>query len=658
MSSFSNLRRSHDRNIIGPLPIDARISYLITRVRDLGDDLVQPLTLASLDKLAKRTQAPAVRVIVVGEVSRGKSTLINGLIGQGLLPDAAGALTSTWTVLRHGPQLVAEATIVNPRVKDGVQQVLVAGRQNIDAYMTVRGERLVRKNHGADARVVSVEIEVPAPILARGLQLIDTPGVGGLAAAHRYATLAALQEADALLFVIKPGEPISATERRFLAEAVQPLETCVIVQTQRDLVPEPDEWLAEDMATLRDASKWAELLRDQSETEAPDEVKAQAARLSRRFADTKSVSVSALDALTAAADPADPDNAQLYANSGFPLLVDILGDVVAGGYSLHRKNVLRLIESIVIECQHRLRERITILTQSEAGERLLDERKKRVLKWLENGGAYWRPVLDNTYRDLATEVREQATRRADEVNRDYDRRFRDMSTLQLVEETKGLLAVPDAVLAELNSVSARAMTEAVEGVRALLAKDELDGPLTRLAETNAVFSRLPDSFEKASAGKDPNDLRTVLAGGTAVAGAVGLGVAAWAGATGAVIAAPIVIPFLIGAGAYLLINRKAREQRRTLEGALKTLALVCDEIKTTAVAAVLKSAEEAKNAMAAVITVGIGELEAQVEQDRTELRMTEGLSPEQRRERLTEAEQGMRDADEVLRSVSLLRGQL
>jgi hypothetical protein len=614
--------------------------------------------LVSLDKLAERAQAPAVRVIVVGEVSRGKSTLINGLIGQGLLPDAAGALTSTWTVLRHGPQLAAEATIVNPRVKDGVQRVQVAGRQNIDAYMTVRGERLVRKKHGDDARVVSVEIEVPAPILAGGLQLIDTPGVGGLAAAHRYATLAALQEADALVFVIKPGEPISATERRFLAEAVRPLETCVIVQTQRDLVPEPDVWLAEDMATLRDTSKWAELLRDHDEAGEPDEVMADAERLSKRFHDTKSVSVSALDALTAAADPADPDNAQLYANSGIPLLADILGDVLADGYSLHRKNVLRLIESIVTECQHRLRERITILTESEAGEQLLDERKRRVLKWIENDGAYWRPVLDNTYRDLATEIKEHAARRANEISRDYRRRLHDMSVAQLVEAGRGMLTVPDAVLAELNSVAARSMTEAVAGVRTLLAEDELDGPLTRLAETDAVFSRLPDSFERASAGKDPNDLRTLLAGGSAMAGAVGLGVAAWAGATGAALAAPIVIPFLIGAGAYLLINRKAREQRRNLESALETLAQVCEEIKTTAVAAVLKSAAEAKDAMAAVIRTGIRELQAQVERDVAELRVTEGLSPEERRERLDEAGQGMRDADEVLRSVSLLREQL
>ncbi len=502
-----------------PDPIDQKITYLVTLIRDLATPVLGKATLGSLDKLAARTQTPAVRAIVAGEVSRGKSTLINALIGRPILPDAAGALTSTWTVVQHGPQLMAEATIITPK---GLEVHQLAG-QDIDKYMTVAGERVVRKRHGSAARVASVLLRVPAPALAGGLALIDTPGVGGLAAAHRYATLAALDEADALLFVIKPGEPISATERKFLAEAVRHLETCVIVQAQRDLVPEPDAWLAEDMATLRDAGKWAELLPD----------RATADRLATQFTATKFVSVSALNALNAlgtAASPADPVSVRLYENSGLPLLAEILDGVLASGYSLHRKNVLRLIESIGTECQSRLRERITMLSESEASARLTKERKERVTKWLEHGGAYWRPVLDSTYRDLTADVRALATRRATEISTDCRRRFPDLPTTQLEAETRGLLTVPDAVLAELNQLCKDAMSAAVEGVRELLVKDELGGPLTRLGQTTAVFSRLPDSFERIPGGRALNDLRAILAGGSAVAGAAGLVATAMANA--------------------------------------------------------------------------------------------------------------------------------
>ena len=68
-----------------------------------------------------------------------------------------------------------------------------------------------------------------------------------------------------------------------------------------------------------------------------------------------------------------------------------------------------------------------------------------------------------------------------------------------------------------------------------------------------------------------------------MAGAAGLVTAAMANAGFAAAAAPIIVPFIIGAGAYLYINRKTREQKRTLQGALETLTIVCDEIKTTAV---------------------------------------------------------------------------
>jgi hypothetical protein len=642
----------------GPDPIDRRISYLVARTRALSDGVAGKATLESLDRLIKRTGAAAVRVIIVGEVSRGKSTLINALIGRPLLPDAAEALTSTWTVLRYGSQLFTEATLVTPK---GVERVPVA-EKNLDAYMTASGEKTVRKYHGPGVRVASVEVELPAPILAGGLQFIDTPGVGGLAAAHRYATLAALREADALLFVIKPGAPISATERRFLAEAVKPLEACVIVQTHRDLVPEPDAWLDEDMKTLRDPRKWEDLLTDRAEAGEPgdggEQMIAEAQLLAERFKRTKSVSVSALTVLRAAGDLTDPVNARLYANSGLPLLVDVLTDVTADGHNLHRKNVLRLIESIASECQRRLTDRVVMLTQSEASERLINERKQRLLKWSDHGGAHWRPVLDSAYTELARDLKEHAASRATEIGRDFRRRIGDMSAIQIVTETRALLAVPDAVLAELNQLSAKAMTEAVGEVRALLTEDELDGPLTRLAETDAVFSRLPGGFEKIPAGRDPNDIRAMLAGGGAVAGAAALGVTVLANAGAAAIAAPIVIPFILGAGAYLWINRRAREERRNREGALELLTLVCDEIKSTAVAAVLKSAEEAKKTMAAVIVEGIGDLEAQVEQDRKDLSETAGLTAEQRTAQLTDARQGLRDADEIARSVSMLREEL
>jgi hypothetical protein len=618
-------------------PLDAKITYLVTRAAALADGLVAKTTVDALGKLTGRTGTPVVRVIVVGEVSRGKSTLINSLIGQVLMPDAAAALTSTWTILRFGNELIADASVVTV---NGVQRVSLVGADIAD-YMTVRGEKQVRRRHGKNARVASVEIEVPAPVLKDGLELIDTPGVGGLAAAHRFTTLAALEEADALVFVIKPGEPISATERTFLAEAVRQLDRCVIVQTHRDLTPDPDKSLQDDIATLRDVDQWKSLLDDETEAQ----------RLVKQFQASKSVSVSAANALRAMGDLADPVNDQIYQQSNIPLLTAILGDVVADGYSLHRRNVLRLIESVVLEARKRLQDRITMLSESEAGQRLIDERRKRVRKWIANGGEHWRNELDHSCADLRTEISKLARRRADELDTEYRGRLRGLTkTSDIVEVTKTMLSVPETVLGELSHEATKGLRSAVARVRGLLAQDDLDSTLQVLADTKAVFDRLPGTFVPTKGGGDLTDVRAVMAGGLAATATAVLSAVASA--------IPVIGTFLAGAFAYVKINRKTREQRRTLTGALEAVAIARDEIKKTALDTVLTALDKAKAGVANAIEAGLRDMATRIAQDQEDLDRTQGLPREERDARLADAEQAVRDADDVLRSVELLRQQL
>src|SRR5205085_2379129 len=72
----------------------------------------------------------------------------------------------------------------------------------------------------------------------RDLVLVDTPGVGGLLAGHTATTLAALRNADALLFVCESGQPILAPELDFLVAAARRVPTVVVAVTKRDINPE------------------------------------------------------------------------------------------------------------------------------------------------------------------------------------------------------------------------------------------------------------------------------------------------------------------------------------------------------------------------------------------------------------------------------------
>ncbi len=82
-----------------------------------------------------------------------------------------------------------------------------------------------------------VEIGLPHPLLARGIALVDTPGVGGLNAAHAIATLAFLPSADALVFVTDASAELSAPELEFLARAQDAGPPIILVITKVDMHP-------------------------------------------------------------------------------------------------------------------------------------------------------------------------------------------------------------------------------------------------------------------------------------------------------------------------------------------------------------------------------------------------------------------------------------
>ena len=172
-------------------------------------------------------------VVVVGEKKRGKSSLLNALVGErDLLPVDADVATSCFLTLRHGAgERVVAHDAEHP---DGVE----IGRDEIAEYASVEGnrdpdddERLLHEG------VTSVDVELDDPLLARGLVLVDTPGVGGLEAGHTEVTLATLRRADALVFVVDPDSPLRTPELRFLERATERIATVVFVMTKIDLYP-------------------------------------------------------------------------------------------------------------------------------------------------------------------------------------------------------------------------------------------------------------------------------------------------------------------------------------------------------------------------------------------------------------------------------------
>ena len=191
-------------------------------------DLAERLELAR-----RRLVDPLFHVLVVGEFKQGKSSLINALLGVDVCPVDDDVATAVPTKLHHANEPAATATIgPDP---DAPEQT----ESTVEPVPFDRVAEFVTEAANADGarRIESVDVGVPSPLLATGVVLVDTPGVGGLGSTHSTITIGALPMADAVLFVSDASQEFSGPELEFLrtARSLCPNVGCVV--TKIDFYP-------------------------------------------------------------------------------------------------------------------------------------------------------------------------------------------------------------------------------------------------------------------------------------------------------------------------------------------------------------------------------------------------------------------------------------
>jgi small GTP-binding protein len=177
--------------------------------------------LAALDDLRGRLAERRLRVLVAGEAKRGKSTLINALLGRALLPTGVTPLTALATTVRYGREEGAAAVF-----RDGREESFPLSALN--DLVTERG------NPGNRRNLASVAVVADAPVLARGVELVDTPGTGSVYAHNTAEAEAALETMDAAVFVLAADPPVSASERELMARVAELSVNMFVVLNKAD----------------------------------------------------------------------------------------------------------------------------------------------------------------------------------------------------------------------------------------------------------------------------------------------------------------------------------------------------------------------------------------------------------------------------------------
>jgi small GTP-binding protein len=184
------------------------VGDVLPAVLDGLSELAEPEDRAVLAELRERLRERRLRVLVAGEAKRGKSTLVNALLGRAVLPSGVTPLTALATAVRYGQD-------------EGVTAVFRDGRTEahplsaLDDLVTERGNPHNRRG------IASVTVTLDAHILARGVELVDTPGTGSVYAHNTAEAELALETMDAAVFVLTADPPVSASERELISRVAQ-----------------------------------------------------------------------------------------------------------------------------------------------------------------------------------------------------------------------------------------------------------------------------------------------------------------------------------------------------------------------------------------------------------------------------------------------------
>ena len=175
-------------------------------------------------ELLTRLADDRFNLMLVGRFSRGKSTLINAVLGHPYLPTGILPLTSVITTVRYGSRPQA---VLNFRNAGFPREIPLS---QLPEYVTQQS------NPGNVKRLAYAEIQLPVELLRRGLFFVDSPGLGSSITENTETTERFFPEADAFVLITSYDSPLSEEEDRALHRIRQADRVLFVIVNKHDTV--------------------------------------------------------------------------------------------------------------------------------------------------------------------------------------------------------------------------------------------------------------------------------------------------------------------------------------------------------------------------------------------------------------------------------------
>ncbi len=164
-----------------------------------------------------------VDIAVLGQFKAGKSSFLNSLIGEEVLPVDVLPATAVVTRLAHGTTDGAQLCMTSGEIRD-------CTLTDLPAFITERG------NPANVKQVETVEVRLQALAPFDGVRFVDTPGLGSVFAHNTQASMDWLPKVGGALVAIGVNQPFGEQDLRLLLEVSKHTPEVVILLTKADLV--------------------------------------------------------------------------------------------------------------------------------------------------------------------------------------------------------------------------------------------------------------------------------------------------------------------------------------------------------------------------------------------------------------------------------------
>lgn len=188
-------------------------------------------TVSVLKELQQDMENDFFTVVVLGEFKRGKSTFINALLQDELLPVDVLPETATINALMYN-----DTPTVQVVMNDGREEKGEPTQEYLQKFSARQEQNLANE-------VKYIKIGYPSDILKNKLVIVDTPGVDDINESRSEVTYRFIPKANAVIFLLDAKSPLKKTEKDFIDSKLLPLglDTILFAANKYDAVDEEEE---------------------------------------------------------------------------------------------------------------------------------------------------------------------------------------------------------------------------------------------------------------------------------------------------------------------------------------------------------------------------------------------------------------------------------